>query len=975
MTVPYPKRLIEVDLPIKRISAHARREKSIRHGHISTLHIWWARRPLAACRAVMCASLWPDPADPLCPETFRNAAKAKMSAWVSDHMNLASQESWSHMVAIQKEPARLNDPTKLQKLLLDFIADFASWENSTNEHYLEVARALTKIAHEALGGIPNTQPLVVDPFAGGGAIPLEALRIGAEAFASDINDVPVLINKLMLEHLPREANEDFVSEFKLLAEEVNRRVAKKQERYYENCNQEKIFAYFWARSVLCEGPGCGKRIPLIGNPHLSKRKGEKHSIVFEGFLPSGDPIIKLVASSDIRVRSNTKGGAAICECGYTTPVKSVRSQLSKCNGGANESILLAVGFLDKKGKKQYRIASDIDRRSYQEALKDFSFRQDDYIPGSKLTLFPDEKLWGKSQMNVGLYGIKTWRDVFSARQLLELTAYQEEVVKIIEEKKLSPTMSILLAIVIDKLVDYSTSLCRWVPSGEFAAATIGGEKKLPMMWDYVEIVPHNQGPGSWKSMTDWVARVVCHIADSKISSGIVKQADAKSPWLPSDSIDALITDPPYYDAIWYGDLSDLFAVWLRRTSEMLGLGKGLTVEIQKEEEIIRSDYSEKDGLTKKDYTFYEKGMQRSFETYRDIVKPSGIGVVVFAHKSTSGWEALLLGLINSGWVITSSWPIDTEREARMTSLGQAALASSIHLVCRPRENPDGTLRHDEIGDWRDVLKELPQRIHCWMPRLAEEGVVGADAIFACLGPALEIFSRYSRVEKTDGTPVLLHHYLEHVWAAVAKEALNMVFQGADASGFEEDARLTAMWLWTLDAGTNVSREDDGKELRSTGYSMDFDAARKIAQGLGVHMEDLQHLVQVKGDQARLLSVSERTKYLFGKDEASASSKRGHKKAQEAYLFEEMKELEPESSWDITGAIRAGETVLDRIHQSMILFAANRGESLKRFLIENGVGRAPQFWRLAQALSALYPAQADEKRWIDGVLARKKSLGF
>jgi hypothetical protein len=264
-----------------------------------------------------------------------------------------------------------------------------------------------------------------------------------------------------------------------------------------------------------------------------------------------------------------------------------------------------------------------------------------------------------------------------------------------------------------------------------------------------------------------------------------------------------------------------------------------------------------------------------------------------------------------------------------------------------------------------------------MPRLADEGVVGADAIFACLGPALEIFSRYSRVEKTDGTPVPLRDYLEQVWAAVSKEALNMVFEGADATGFEEDARLTAMWLWTLAAGisSNGGGDDQSKVERSTGYSMEYDAARKIAQGLGAHMEDMLHLVEVKGDKARLLAVAERTKHLFGKDESQAPSGRVRKKAQQVDLFEELKEVEVESGWGVTGAPKAGKTVLDRIHQSMILFAANRGEALKRFLIEEGAGRDPHFWRLAQALSALYPAHTDEKRWVDGVLARKKGLGF
>ena len=329
-------------------------------------------------------------------------------------------------------------------------------------------------------------------------------------------------------------------------------------------------------------------------------------------------------------------------------------------------------------------------------------------------------------------------------------------------------------------------------------------------------------------------------------------------------------------------------------------------------------------------------------------------------------------------------------------MDSAALASSVHLVCRPRENPDGSVRTDEVGDWRDVLQALPIRIHEWMPRLAEEGVVGADAIFACLGPALEIFSRFSRVEKASGETVTLKEYLECVWAAVAKEALTIIFPDADTMGFEEDARLTAMWLWTLTGGksddANGESAEDGdaddeseggaKKPKTTGFVLEYDAARKIAQGLGAHLEDLGSLVEVSGEQARLLPVGERARDLFGKDEGKVVVTR-KKKEPQMDLFKVLQQAEeggttfglPAGQAGETKVERHGETVLDRIHQSMILFAAGRGEALKRFLVEDGVGRDQRFWRLAQALSALYPGHTEEKRWIDGVLARKKGLGF
>ena len=391
-------------------------------------------------------------------------------------------------------------------------------------------------------------------------------------------------------------------------------------------------------------------------------------------------------------------------------------------------------------------------------------------------------------------------------------------------------------------------------------------------------------------------------------------------------------------------------------------------------------------------------MTRALASARAAVWHDGIGIVVYAEGTTSGWEAILAAIIDAGWIVTSSWPIETEMENRTRAQNTASLQSSVHIVCRPRENPDGSLRANDVGDWRDVLAELPKRIHEWMPRLAQEGVVGADAIFACLGPALEIFSRYSRVEKASGDVVTLREYLEQVWGAVAKEALNLIFTGADATGFEEDARLTAMWLWTL--STNVEGvtgeaeqeeeasedEEAGSSGKMTGgYVLEYDAARKIAQGLGAHLETLTHMVEVKGDKARLLPVSERTRYLFGKDEGKAPAKRAKKTALQLGLFEALDAAsEDEGGWGdpLTNARgagkttpKAGQTVLDRLHQSMILFAAGRSDALKRFLVEDGIGQDQRFWRLAQAFSALYPATSDEKRWVDGVLARKKGLGF
>lgn len=356
---------------------------------------------------------------------------------------------------------------------------------------------------------------------------------------------------------------------------------------------------------------------------------------------------------------------------------------------------------------------------------------------------------------------------------------------------------------------------------------------------------------------------------------------------------------------------------------------------------------------------------------------------------------MLSALLEAGWIATASWPIDTERANRTNAIGTASLASSVHIVCRPRENLDGSLRTDIVGDWNDVLDELPTRIAAWLPRLASEGVVGADAIFACLGPALEIFSRYSRVEKASGDVVPLREYLERVWAEVARQALSMIFAGADTSGFEHDARLTAMWLWTLstnkgavdeaDDEATIDEEDAKPSGKSKGgFGLEYDAARKIAQGLGASLETLTTLVEVKGDAARLLGVGEREATLFPKKGAAKVEAPAAKRAKKAQLALALGDTEPTADAkkaDVVaepeelGAPTAGGTMLDQVHQAMLMFRGGRSAAMKRFLVEDGVGREERFWKLAQSLSALYPTGTEEKRWVDGVLARKKGLGL
>jgi putative DNA methylase len=993
MTSALPKRLIEVDLPIKRISAHARREKSIRHGHISTLHIWWARRPLAACRAVICASLWPDPADPECPESFRDTARKWMHRWVKNHLKSLSNESLERFLRFQRDPALLNNNEELRYAMLDFIADFANWDNSNAEEFLETSRGLTQAAHEALGGAKGTKPLVADSFAGGGAIPLEALRIGADTFASDLNPVAVLLNKVVLEFVPKYGQQlaDEIRRWgQVIGEECEQELA---DLYPKDADGRTPATYLWARTIRCEGPNCGAEVPLIRSLWLAK-KG-KDSVALR-LVPK--PIEKRVdfeiitnAKASVVGQGTVRRGAATCPCcGYTTPAEHTRAQFKGRKGGAEDSRLLAVvTTLPSMTGRHYRVASERDIKAVQLAAA--KLRTLESSAGAQV--IPDESLpYLRSIFNIQLLDVNHWRDLFTPRQLIAVSTLQKALRSVRSRIQLeapadfADALTTCLALAVNRQADYSTSLCSWHLTGEKLNHTYG-RQALGIIWDFAEACPFADASGNFEGAYSWVAGVCERVSESRLVSGHVEQASATQHPLPDDSVSAFITDPPYYDAVPYADLSDFFYVWLKRAIGDIYPNLMHDSLTPKQQEAVQ--LAERNPIyAYKTKANFEALMTQSLAEGRRITQPDGIGVVVFAHKTTGAWETMLQAVIDAGWIIVASWPIDTEMGTRLRAMNSATLSSSVHLVCRPRESGNGPLSADYVGDWRDVLQELPRRIHEWMPRLAEEGVVGADAIFACLGPALEIFSRYSHVEKASGQNVTLREYLEHVWAAVAKEALATVFAGADASGFEEDARVTAIWLWTLFAGESVTsdsepeeadEEETSEETKNApkGYVLEYDTARKIAQGLGAHLETLTSLVEIKKDVARLLPVAERTRRLFGKEGGETSTTVRKKKSAQLQLgfIAELDEIEESSGWGTKGAPTLGVTVLDRVHQCMILFAAGRGDALRRLLVDEGAGKDERFWRLAQVLSFLYPKTSDEKRWIDGVLARKKGLGF
>jgi len=975
------KRLAEVDFPIAVVSKHAAREKTIRHGHPSTVHLWWARRPLASSRAVLLALLLPDPCDEHCPPNFR--AKAKL-------------------LLPQVGCGKGETDAKLREGLLKFIGDFANWDLSGNGSYVEVARGLVKAAH------PEETPLVVDPFAGGGSIPLEALRLGCDVFASDLNPVACLILKVMLEDIPRHGL-DLADKLREAGAIINRQAGKKLSEFYpSDPSGARPIAYLWARTVHCESPDCGAEIPLMRSFWLSKKASRLRALKPRTVKPRGDAprvefeIFEPKSEDDVPKGTVTRAKATCMCCDRTLGPDRVCAQLAAQRGGADTEfdakgnrtggarLLAVVTLKDREIGRQYRLPKERDYEPIfraQKKLKKVNARP----LGKGLSAVPDEPLppVGTLGFRVQRYGMLKWGALYTARQTLALL----EIVKLVVDSATSEARP-ALALSASKLAELSNSLCAWEPLAE-CPRHIFGRQALPIAWDFAEGVLTSESSGSFE--------VTCGNTEQGVRASIVQGkpsppqiGDATHSNLPDESASVWFTDPPYYDAVPYADLADFFLVWLKRAipahpllRDPFDAGNPLS---PKKQEAVQDETKIVDGRPK-DRAFFEQTMAKAFSEGRRVLTEDGIGSVVFAHKTTEGWEALLTGMIAGGWTITASWPIATEAANRLRARESAALATSIHLVCRPRTE-------DTVGDWSEVLRELPKRVANWMQRLQAEHVRGADLVFACIGPALEIFSRYAKVETAEGREVALAEYLEKVWEVVGRSALEQILGGATggAGVLEEDARLTALFLWTLQSSNGMSAEpsddvydeaDDEEDdaptkKKSSGYSLVFDVARRFAQPLGIHLPEWEgRIIEIEKGVVRLLPVAERAKQLFGEDgtrTAAAAFERNAAAAPQMVLFPEEQgvvpkvkgrggkkaDVESKAGTIASAPARREATTLDRVHAAMLLQRSGQTNAL-RALLQAEQDRGPDFLRLANALSALYPRESEEKRLLDAML--------
>ncbi|MGW9550873.1 DUF1156 domain-containing protein [Citricoccus zhacaiensis] len=774
------RKLIEVALPLEAINRESAREKSIRHGHPSTLHLWWARRPLAAARAVLFAQLVDDPSSH--PDRFPSEEDQRV------------------------ERERLHG----------IIERMVPWEATRDEKVLQEAR------DEIVASTGGNPPSILDPFAGGGTIPLEAQRLGLEAHASDLNPVAVLINKALIEIPPKFADRDPVhpdaqdrtvgwqraqglaADVRAYGEWMRDEAQKRIGHLYPKAElpdgtEATVIAWIWARTVTCPNPACGVEMPLVRSWWLGKKKGKETyvvpSVVDDPHHPSGRRVtFDIGREVDLAPTKDTEGtvgrtGAVCVACQTGVPLTYVRAE---GKAGRMSSQLMAV------------VAEGTRTRTYlppNESHIDAA-RVDRSADAPSAAIPPQAP-----SFRVQAYGFTNWADLFTSRQLTALTTFSDLVMEaracvladalaagMQEGDRLedggtgavayADAVATYLGLTVGRMADYGSTIATWMPDpkNEGIRNTFA-RQAIPMTWDFAEANSFSDASGNFKFMLRGVTRVLEAAGTSK-SSGHVSQSDA----LANVQAGLLSTDPPYYDNIGYSDLSDYFYVWLRRSlrpihSSLLG-----TMLVPKAEELVANPYRHDGKAGAKD--FFEQGFRDVFSKARETALPDFPITVYYAFKqsettdageSSSGWQTLLDGMISGGWSITATWPMRSERGGRMISVGTNALASSIVLALRPR--PEDAPVTDRRGFIASLQAELPEALR----NLQQGAIAPVDLPQAAIGPGMAVFSRYSAVLEPDGTPMTVRSALERI-----NEILDEVLSEQEAD-FDPTTRFAIAW--------------------------------------------------------------------------------------------------------------------------------------------------------------------------------------
>lgn len=811
MTTTYKKKLIEVALPLEAINKASAREKSIRHGHPSTLHLWWARRPLAAARAVIFAQMVDDP---------------------SAHPDLFPT---------------LKKQDKERQRLFRIIEDLVLWENTTNEKVLQQARdeiwqswrrtCAENADHPRAKELFDRfkLPAFHDPFAGGGALPLEAQRLGLEAYASDLNPVAVLINKAMIEIPPKFAGrppvnpeakkqasmdcrvwsgarglaEDVRYYGKWMRDEAEKRIGYlypkieiTKEMVQERPDLKKyieqkltVIAWLWARTVKSPNPAFANvDVPLVSTFMLSTKANKEAYVapVIEG--GSYRFTVKVGKPMDTgRVKMGTKSGSSgssfLClMSGTPMPFEYLRPEAKAGRMGARLMAIVAEG---DRGKVYLSPTAEMEMIALRAEPKD--------VPETNLPV----KALG---FRVQEYGMMQWRELFTNRQLVALTNFSVLVLEARERVKqdaikagfsdddkslekdgdggmaYADAVGVYLAFCVDRFADYWSSLGRWQSANQ-QLSNLFGRHAIPMVWDYPEANPFSGKGGSFDNLFDWTVQSIPNIGCWGI--GTSAQVDAGTQRLSESKV--ISTDPPYYDNIGYADLSDFFYIWLRSSLRSVFPNLFVTLAVPKAEELVAVPY--RHGSKEKAENFFLEGMTQAMHRLAEQAHPAFPVTIYYAFKqsesdgingaASTGWETFLEAVIRAGFALSGTWPIRTEMKQRMINMGTNSLASSIILVCRPRDVNATTATR------RDFISALKAELPIALAHLQRGNIAPVDLAQAAIGPGMAVYTRYAKVLDAEGKPLSV------------REALVLINQTLDESLAEQEGDYDADSRWAL----------------------------------------------------------------------------------------------------------------------------------------------------------------------------------
>jgi putative DNA methylase len=861
------RRFIEESFPVKEVSVESAREKNIRQGHISTLHIWWARRPLASSRATNYAALIPA-------------------------------------------PERIEEWHKTRQ----FIIDFSKWENSLNQNMIQKAR------EDILKANDGKPPKVLDPFAGGGAIPLEALRLGCEVYASDYNPVATLILKCTLEYPQKygkaknvKGNDwtgvektinPLLEDVKMWGNWVLEEAKKEIGRFYPLEQDGSIpVAYIWARTIPCQNPACGADIPLMRQYWLAK-KSHKNVSLFP-YVVGKEVIFKIVGDGYEPMPKNfnpekgtvSRAVATCLVCGGVVDDKTTRHLFLE--GKAGQRMVAVV--TNKAGRigKGYRTTTPNDTKMFEASEEYLKSKRSQLMDNWGIDPVPDESLPPNTRQKLAMI---TFVDKvkIAFRTMLE-NGYDNERAKIILT---------FLALGVDRLADFGSSLCMLNPTGGRGVVHTFGRQTLQMVWDYAESNPFLEEAAGWSTACEKNEKWILYASQTRDESAATKQASSIVLPYPNNFFDAIFTDPPYYDNVPYSYLSDFFYVWLKRTIGDLYPELFSTPLTPKKEEIVVYD-NMPGGKTEANH-YFESMLNTTFKEIHRVLKPGGIVTVVYAHTSTEGWETLVNSLLDSSLVITCAWPLHTEKEGRLIAQRTAALASSIYIIARK-------MARQPTGFYNNVHEELKQHLNQKLDRLWGEGISGADFFIAAIGSAIEVFGKYEKVMDYEGSIVRADRLLLDVRKIATDYAVRQILHNGFSEEISDLTRFYILYRWNFG------------EAKAP-----FDEARKLAQSCSI---DLSH----EWNRGGFIRKDKEFIKVVGPQERR---------------LEDLKN---------------SAEMIDILHSGLLLWEKNRRDEMVKVLHKSGYGSGEAFYRVAQAVSETLQIESKEKKLLDGFLTGRERV--